>query len=102
MPIHKLWTLRIAAIFGCLVLYIGSIACGDLLVSRSWQDFQEANVRAHIFRIHGFYDWDVIWSAIAFATIAISVVAMFLFCLWMSWILLNHWDMSSSKGERQR
>jgi hypothetical protein len=101
MPTRKLWTLRIAAIVGCLALYVGSIAGGDLLVSRSWQDLLEANVRSRIFRNHGFYNWDLIWSAIAFGTIAISVVAMFLFCLWMSWILINHWDITASKSEKR-
>ena len=90
--ISKLWTLRIAATVGCLVLFASCIIGGKLLMERSWQDFDDANVRSHIFRNHGFYNWDFIWSAITFGTIALTVVAMFMFCLWMCVLLIRRWD----------
>ncbi|MEO8883936.1 MAG: hypothetical protein ABI377_11090 [Devosia sp.] len=90
--IPKLWVLRIAASLGCLVLFVSCIVGGKLLVERSWQDFNDATVRSHIFRQHGFYNWDFIWSAIAFGTIALTVVAMFGCCLWMCLLLIRRWD----------
>jgi len=101
MPITRLWGLRIAAIAGCLVLFIASIACSVLLITRSWHDLDDATVRMRVFRNHGFYNWDYIWSVIAFGMIVVSVVALIAFCLWMFWILASHWDMSGRKNGTQ-
>jgi hypothetical protein len=100
MSLGKLWTLRVAAILGCLSLFAGSVACATVMMSRSWRDLDDANVRMHVMRIHGF-DWDFIWSVIAFVTIAVSVIALFMCCAWMFWILLSHWDMSTGKDEKR-
>ena len=108
MPTHypfrpltpQLWALRIAAIFGCLVLLVCTVATAAFVLPRSWHDLDDANVRMHIFRIHG-YDGDFIWSAVGFGTNVVIVVAMFACCLWMFWLLIRHWHTSLGKGGRQ-
>ena len=94
----KLWIKRITATLGCLLLFAGTMACSQLLLSRSWRDLDDANVRMQVFRHHVF-DWDFIWSAVAFGTNVVLVLSLFLFSFWMFWLLITRWDMRPSRQQ---
>lgn len=97
----KLWTLRIVATLACLLLFAGTMACSQLILSRSWRDLDDANVRMQIFKHHVF-DWDFIWNAAAFGFNVAVVLAMFLCSFWMFWILIHRWDMALGRNKARR
>jgi hypothetical protein len=96
----KLWTLRIAATLASLALFAGTMIGSEILLRRSWRDLEDADTRMHIFRFH-VYDPDFIWSAVAFGANAVIVLAMFLFCFWMFWIVIHRWDSFAAPRSRR-
>jgi hypothetical protein len=101
MPFRELWAKRIAATVGCLALLACSLASAWVLIPRSWRDLDDATTRMRIFRFH-VYDADFIWSAIAFASVVLTVAAMFLCCLWAFWMLARCWTTPPTGGPGPR
>jgi hypothetical protein len=101
MQISRPWALRLTAAIGCLLLLAGTIASAVLLIPHSWHDLDDATVRMHILRIHGI-DGDYIWSVVAFGSVVLTVVAMFICCLWLFWMLPGYWNRPLGKDEGQR
>ena len=99
-PVVAAWAKRLSAGIGSLALFFGTAVVGEIIVPRSFREFDDATwrMKLHIIHFH-VYDPDFIWAAVAFGVAWVTVAMMVICSAWILWIVISRWE---SWGQTER
>jgi hypothetical protein len=99
----SVWAKRLSAAIGALALFLGTVAAGEIIVPRSFREFDDATwrMKLHIIRYH-VYDTDFIWAAVSFGAAWLTVGMMVVCSAWILWIVVSRWEAWGQEERKRR